>query len=235
MGANFSISKAAKAALKKAESDRPKSNRKEDHRTEQIISDFLIDAYFKKKNETSKLVDTKELQFAGVDVQMEKNGHTSNIDIKAQASKKYINNPTKTFVLELDFLDKDGYRHIGWFLNEELITDYYTFVWVLDSDVDENNKLHTKDDIHKLEVMTIDKRKLSDYVMKRLKDVDYETIISEMRNTEETRRNLVNGIRFSHTPTLREKPVNLVVDKWVLKKFAICHSIVTKDEITKIK
>lgn len=187
-------------------------------------------------NSTARLVDDVDLQVAGVDVQQEnKKGETVNIDIKAQSSAKYINNPRPTFVLELSFLNKYEEPFVGWFLNPDLITDYYTFVWIHDADVDENGRIRTKDDIHKVEVMTVAKERLKAYVMARLNGDDLDSIINYMRDTEETHRRIVRGLHFSHTPTLYEKPVNLVAHKDVLKKFAVVHRMVTKDGMTVIR
>lgn len=216
--------------------NRAKSNRKNDMQQERIISDFLMKNYFTKKNESARLINEEALQFAGVDVRMEnKLGQTLNIDIKAQASAKYINNPTDTFVLELAFLDRAGNPFVGWFLNEKIITDYYTFVWVIDSNVDEKKQLHSADDIKKVEIMTVDKKKLTDYIMPLLKENNYEATIATMRNTEETYQSLARGVHYIHTPFLNEKPVNLVVKKDILKRFACAHDIVSQKGIAAVK
>ena len=227
MGANFTMSKKEKDAAMKAAKNQQISNREEDHRTERIVCDFLMDAYFNKKNPHSKLITSLEMQLAGIDIEMESRGQTYNVDVKAQASEKYINNPTDTFVLELDFFNENGYRRTGWFLNDELKTDFYSFVWVLKSDVDENRRIHSKHDLEKVQIMTVHKEKLSKYIMEKLSKVDVEEIINSMRMNNETYVYLDKGIHFSYSPGLKEKPVNLVVKKWLFEKFATAYDTVT--------
>ena len=216
------------------------SNRKHDDNQERIINEFLFDNFFKKVNSSAKLIFDYDLQTHGVDVQMNsKSGKTVNIDIKTQSSAKYINDPRPTFILELSSFDRYGIKpFVGWFLSEESITDFYTFVWIHSATVNEKFRITSVDDIHKVEVLTVSKQKLKEYVTSVLKDTDIDTIINEMRDNEETRRNIINGMHFSHSPQLPEKPVNIVVHKRILKMFSkgdIGHCYVTKDGIYKIK
>lgn len=212
------------------------SNRKHDDSQEQIINNFLIDNYFRKINPTARLIYDSDLQTHGVDVQLENNnGNTVNIDVKAQSSAKYINDPRPTFVLELSSYNRYGTKtFVGWFLNEEMITDYYTFVWIHSATVNEKGRIECVDDIHRLEVMTVSKSKLKEYITSLLAETDVNTIIDEMRANEETRRDIINGIHFSHSPHLPEKPVNIVVHKRILEKFSIGKTgryFVTKEGI----
>lgn len=212
-----------------------KSMRKEDSQQEAILNDFLLENFFQKMNPSARLVSDKETQIAGADIQQDtRDGKTVNIDIKAQSSAKYINNPRPTFVLELSSLSKWNEPFIGWFLNPDLITDYYTFVWVLEADVDEKGHIHDKSDVHKVEVMTVHKARLKEYIMSLLDEDELDSTIRYMRDAEETYQPLTRGVHFSHTPTLWEKPVNLVVHKNVLKQFAVSHRIVTPDGMTVI-
>lgn len=216
--------------------DEINSNRKYDDSQEQIISNFLIDNYFRKINSTARLIYDDYLQKHGVDVQLENNdGNTINIDVKAQSSAKYINDPRPTFVLELSSYNRYGTKtFVGWFLNEKMITDYYTFVWIHSATVNEKGLIESVDDIHRLEVMTVSKSKLKDYITSILVGTDVNAIIDEMRANKETRRDIVNGIHFSHSPHLPEKPVNIVVHKRILEKFSIGKTgryFVTKEGI----
>jgi hypothetical protein len=55
-----------------------------------------------------------------------------------------------------------------------------------------------------------------------------------MRDTQQKKRRLTDEIYFSHTPNLQEKPVNLVVQKNILKKFAVEHCVVTQEGISSL-
>lgn len=211
------------------------SNRKNDTKQEKVLNDYLFKNYFKPLNPTSQLVFDKDLQIAGVDVEITtKNGVKKYIDIKAQSSKKYVNNPKPTYILELSSLNRHGDDFVGWFLNEELITDYYTFVWIPKAKVNEKLEIVSPDDIEEVEVMTVNKSALKKYILSILGDRNIQDIVAQMRKNELTRLPLTNGIHFSHTPTLFEKPVNLVVKKHILKKFAINHYYIKQGKLIKI-
>ena len=213
-----------------------KSMRKQDTKQEKIINSFLYDNFFTKVNKTSCLIEDKELQIAGVDLQMKnKKDNIVNIDIKAQSSSRYINNPRPTFVLELSSLNCYQQPTVGWFLNTSLVTDYYSFVWINDAVVDENNRIASPDNINEVEIMTVSRKHLKEYMSKLLGDCDVDDVIEDMRNTGDTKRPLAKGVSFSHTPSLFEKPVNLVVHKNILKKFAISHCRVTQGGIYRIQ
>ena len=196
------------------------SNRKSDTRQESVITQFLENRFFSKYGKPYEIVRDKERQVKGIDVIL--NG--KNIDIKAQSSKRYINNPTDTFLLEISFLNKNGEEMVGWFLNNDLLTDYYAFVWIIDATVNESGGITIAEDIHKAEMMFVDKRKLQDYIATKydasslLQEADRARVVGE-RVSEV----LMDGIKFSHTPTLFEKPCNLVVKKSLLNKFSVGH------------
>ena len=216
-----------------------KSNRKHDMTQEKIINRFLLEKFFLKINKSSKLIDDRNLQIAGVDLQLDSNKllKTLNIDIKAQSSAKYINSPRPTFLLELSSINKYGEDFIGWFLNPKIITDYYAFVWMHEVDTNDPTELFGYPQIKKVEIMLVSREKIKEYVLGLLHKNGYDDvspIVNQMRDTETTRIPLVDGIHFSHTPTLYEKPVNLVVHKRILKKFASLHYYVYQDKIVKI-
>lgn len=215
------------------------SNRKTDSKQEKLFNQFLFDYFFSKINKTSKLIYDRELQIAGVDLQFNgvKTGNLLNVDIKAQSSKKYLNAPRPTFLLELSSINRYGEDFVGWFLNPDLITDYYAFMWIPKAKVNPNGGINSPDDIEEAEVMLVSKHMIKDYISNLLSKKGYndlQSVIYDMRNNEIERIPLDKGINFSHTPTLYEKPVNIVVHKNILKKFSIAHYIVTKEKLKKI-
>ena len=212
------------------------STRKLDSIQEKIINQFLLNNYFSKLNQTAKLNYDAELQKLGVDLQTQnKNGNIVNFDIKAQASPKYINMPTSTFILELSSLTKYKEPYIGWFLNKELITDYYVFAWIHSAKVNAQGYIDSEADIEKVEVMVVHRQSLYDYIMSLTNSKSLEDVAASMRENNITRCELVKGIHFSHSAHLFEKPVCLVVKKHILKKFTLgkaYHCMVTPTKIT---
>lgn len=212
--------------------------RNHDDNQESIINDFLMKYYFKKAFTAAKLITNKEMQSAGVDVICNsKRARDMKIDIKAQSSAKYINDPRPTFSLEVSTYDRYGVEDlVGWFFSAKAITEYYTFVWIHDAKVDDNKRIRRVDDIQRLEVLTVDAHALQDYIDDILYDHeldDIDAITQSMRWEERLRIDVCDGIYYRHSPSLPEKPVNLVVQKRILQKFAIeskyGHCMVTKE------
>ena len=197
-------------------------NRKNDEKQEKIINSYLLEKYFCKIMPNAELVFDTDLQVAGADVSVElSNGRTTYFDIKAQSSAKYINDPRPTFCLEVSSLNRYGEEFEGWFINDELITDYYTFVWIHEAKTNSQNRIVSPNDIYKLEVMTVSKKKLKKYILAQLGNTDIDKVVRIMRDGGKRRLDISDGIHFSHSPQLHEKPVNIIVKKSVLKKFAL--------------
>ena len=214
--------------------------RNKDENQEQLINEFLLQHYFSKVFSNAKLITDTEMQNAGVDVTCNSPlAHNMKIDVKAQSSAKYINDPRPTFSLEVTTLNRYGTDEItGWFFNSQCITEYYTFVWIHRANIDKQKRIRSVDDIENVEVLTVDAHELQDYIDDVLEDYHVDDIYSvsqDMRWREKTRIDICKDIHYSHSPHLVEKPVNLVVHKRLLKTFAIpgkyAHCIVTKDGI----
>ena len=107
------------------------TNRKADTITEKEIDIFLNKFFYFKEYKRVKPVYEKEKQIAGIDVIVD----NMFIDNKAQSSANYINKPTKTFILELLVHSIKNGQYIGWFLNPNLQTTHYCFVWIHDANV----------------------------------------------------------------------------------------------------
>ena len=205
-----------------------KTNRKFDSAQEQIVNYFAHKYFFSKIDKNSQMVDDVTLQLNGVDELC----CGKNVDLKAQSSKRYINSPTDTFILEISFIDRGGNPAIGWFLKDGLVTDEYAFIWIPKASVNEFGAIASSEDISEMEIMLVDKHKLHDYILSiESKDCLIESS-DMMRSTATTWKEISNhtpGIHLSHNTILAEKPVVLVVKKWLLKKFATKHCIVKKD------
>lgn len=217
--------------------------RNHDDNQENIINEFLMKHYFRKAFEDARLITNKEMQCAGVDVICNsKRARDMKVDIKAQSSAKYINNPRPTYSLEVSTYNRNGDEITGWFFSAESMTEYYTFVWIHDAKVDNNGRIRSANDINQVEVMTVDAHALQDYIDDVLYDNNLDDIFDiaqSMRWRQEERRPVCDGICYRHSHHLPEKPVNLVVHKRILERFAIPgkfgHCMVTKDGINQIR
>lgn len=205
--------------------------REKDCQHEKTINTFIRKYFWEKIFEKVDEVTDTARQLAGIDYIID----DQNVDVKAQSSVSYINNPRDTFILELSFLNGVCEESIGWFINPNSHTDIYAFVWISSATVGTDGRIHNVQDIHQIEIMLVDKHKLKEAVNKIYSDQELLEISLQMRLTGEHRKDgRVNGIHFSHSPTLFEKPTNIVARKWFLKQFATMHCKVTQDSIIHI-
>ena len=204
--------------------------RKVDHQQERIVDKFLHKFFYSKLFKSVETVTDFSRQVAGVDVIAD----GMYIDNKAQSSPKYVNNPTNTFILELSFLNKYDEESVGWFLSDTSQTTHYLFVWVNNALVDYNRRI-LPDGIREVEVLLVDKQKLRDKISKYYSDDRLLTIANEMRETESTWMPCkIPLCKFSHSPTYREKPTNIVAKKDFFIECSTMHCIVSTDNIVHI-
>ena len=204
-----------------------KSLRAADTKQEAIINSYVVNAYFTPNYKSVEYVDDANRQCKGIDVIVD----DMKIDLKAQSSARYINNPTDTFILEVSFLDRNKNEYCGWFLDDSLKTTHYGFVWIRDADVDENIRINKESDIHNIELMLVDKKALHDYILSKVTKEKLLSLAQDMRRTD-TRTTWVDSeIKLSCNNVLYEKPVTIVVKKWLLKKFSVGHIIIRDKEV----
>lgn len=203
------------------------TTRRFDTDQEHIINQFVNKYYFKKQYDNSNIVVDVDKQLKGVDI--EADGLL--FDLKAQASK--INRPTDTFILELAFANKEKKAILGWFLQPNIVTDYYTFVWVNHAYVDRNTRrIPSPEHIDEVELMIVDRKKIKEYIQSIMGMKTMIHTLNEIWESGERYRYFADGIKFCYSSNIPELPITLVVKKEILKKFAIGHYTVTKRSIT---
>ena len=215
-----------------------KSQRELDMQTERtIVVPFAMKYLLSKIFDKIENVEDIERQLKGIDVIIYDNGCDENLDIKAQASAKYINKPVPTFVQELMFTAKDKSEHIGWFLDDTL-TDTYVYIWIHAANTNERGLLDSPEDIIEAEAMFVDKAPLQEYI--ESKGYTREVLLQRARKLRKSglyrQDSVIPGERddemwLSYSVDLVEKPVNLVIKKRVLKRFSTRHVRVTKSGI----
>lgn len=209
------------------------SNRKHDSQQEGIVNEFVNRYLFKKIFKSSELITNRTLQLAGVDIQAD----GKNYDLKAQSSSRYLNNPTNTFILEISFIDRDGDRVDGWFI-QDTMTDYYAFIWMPKVNVT-NGSINEVDDIGEVEVLIVDKAMLRDGIKSLMGDTSFMDIENELLDREAYDNEMKpavykHGIKFVLSNQLAEAPLCAVVTKDLLKRFATSHYLVTKEKVSEI-
>ncbi|MCD8300453.1 MAG: hypothetical protein LUC41_04685 [Clostridiales bacterium] len=224
-------------------------NFKNDNEKADELAKFMDEYFYRRMERNSdfkfyRINDPTE-QKAGVDVCMDYHGKRYYIDEKA--SLYYCNTNLPTFALEINYV-LDQTIMEGWFINNDLKTDYYMLMWpnvICEQSkeqgglwVRKNVKNIRKTDFTVVEAMLIRKHRLQDSLShdgwgrerlsayaEKMRKMDYKydsKIINEDMK-----------IRFSGQ--LQEKPVNVVVNKRRLAKVATAVYLVSPDGYAKIR
>lgn len=204
-----------------------------DHAQEQINTTFLYKHFYQDVFPGSTMITIKEMQLRGCDVEVPNGRSTCYHDIKTQASKKYINNPLPTFAMEILF-DSSGQERTGWFVRNDLLTDVYCLCWIPKARVNADGYLDSDDDIEEMEVMLIEKQRLINYVSKIVPQNRLIGLAQHMRETNTKRLEVSSGLHMIYSDFLEERPVNLVIKKFLLEKLATSHWKVTPNGAIKI-
>jgi hypothetical protein len=200
--------------------------RKQDSKSEQVISDFLDLYFYPKHFPKFKRVFDKETQLLGIDTEVVFNdGITRYFDEKSAIH--YINKNIPTFAFEIDFRLFDGELVEGWFFDRNKKTDYYLLSWI--TALKTNNFI--VNDVTNLEVLVIRRKKLIDALDKLgITEKKIKAIGSEIRNKNEigvSYKNPNNPCYFYLTNHLSENPLNLIIKKNFLSLHSELHVNIT--------
>lgn len=196
------------------------SLRKQDSKSEQVISQYLDLYFYPKKFPKFNRVHEKESQLLGIDTEVVFNdGLTKYFDEKSAIH--YINKDIPTFAFEIDFRLFDGKIVEGWFFDSNKKTEYYLLSWIKSK----KTKDFTLSDITSLEVLLIERKKLIGELdklgitEKKIKEVGI--FIRNKNLVGVSYKNDTNPCYFYLTEHLSENPLNLVIKK----RFLILHSV----------
>lgn len=218
----------------KSSHQRKSLRRQVDESNTLLVNDYLDKFVYTEENGFSniKREDGVKAQVSGIDITFDFNGESFLCDEKAAAA--YINNPLRTFSLELSFINKAGIEKIGWFVNDDLSTDSYVFVWIDEGDVikvgeDKKGEIYALtgiDGIKKLEISFIRKEKIKEYLSSlgwtRDNLLEKNRRIRE-NNKEKMGKITENGCKFSYSKSLSEKSINVLVPRDKLIEMADKH------------
>ena len=139
------------------------------------------------------------------------NIHDAVVDEKA--SIYYINKDLRTFVLEISFLNRGYQIQEGWFVNDQLSTQYYLMQWIKANVAD---PWQVKEgNITEIECVLISKKKLKDYFEREGYDKTRLVQLSQQMRASQQKMLAPSGkpYRFFFTQNLAEKPVNILLNK----------------------
>ena len=229
------------------------SFRHQDTLAEQMLGDFM-DEYFYSRLKTRdgrpleyKRVSDKEAQLKGIDVCIELDDRKIFIDEKA--SIYYSNAMIPTFAFELDSIQKGHPLPVeGWFINDELETEYYMLIWPNIKCNLQNGKWIRKeikdirkDDFTIIEALMIKKSDLRERLgsqgYDRIRLIEYARRFRDMcgKADERFEEDIIDGVKIVFSGQLAERPINLVIRKELLMEMAKRAYLISADGFATIK
>jgi len=133
--------------------------------------------------------------------------------VDEKASIYYINKDLRTFVLEISFLNRGYQIQEGWFVNDQLSTQYYLMQWIKANVAD---PWQVKEgNITEIECVLVSKAKLKAYF--EAEGYNKEKLLQIAQGMRSTQKNEMapagKPYRFRFSYKLAEKPVNILLNK----------------------
>ena len=132
-----------------------------DKMIEENVAKFTDENFWSKFKAPSKRVEDKQMQYAGIDVQLS----GINFDEKAKI-RGCLNSVYQYPSFELEMTTRSGVRREGWFFSA-LSTDFYSFVGV-SADTTVENDLSSDGRISAVDVLWVKKTDVQDMVEEHL-------------------------------------------------------------------
>ncbi len=225
------------------------SNYEVDKKSEVLMNQFMRNYYYSRLvnadgTEVKKqFIEDEKRQKQGIDVIYLKNGIRYIVDEKAQMDYIYREEgPLPTFALEL--LNSSS-GNIGWFINDELETEYYMFIWP-----HADRKLLTVESIEYAYYALVERNKLKKkveekyFVEGRLREYAEKISKGSLSGTYENNNKVYykkwpfdddTYLVYTKEPIGRlagkkERPVNLVVKKSIIEEVAEDKGILRRKE-----
>ncbi len=222
---------------------------------ESAVIDAFLDKYFYARlKEDGVITDYKRNisnlneQYRGIDVVVENHGKDYFIDEKAQAH--YRTRPLETFAFEVSYV-KDGEIKCGWLIDNNKATEFWLMIWPYVKK--QNSNTFCEDDIVQLDVMLIKRTSalayLESYNWSKENIGEFSLFFRKEEKSHIGRpskrviehfgpnKGLFCDEKFYWyiSSQLSEAPINIVVRKKEIEKFAASRYIVKKEGYRKIE
>lgn len=202
------------------------TKRKEDSKGEMAVASFLDKNFYpnlKKIRDVVRVTSIDE-QLDGIDVRFSNNGNKFLVDEKAALHYVDVNLPT--FAFELNYINSAGKLSNGWLFDEKKKTTHYLLVWIKTKDSTKNLA-----DISELEVLLISKEKVNEILIEnkldreKIKEKSNTLREKNIGSTKSTSENM-GEFKLFYSGHLSEKPINIVINKKLLKTKSSIYGIV---------
>lgn len=205
-----------------------KSRFNEDKRKEELFGVWLDNHFYKQMQKKYKSITRNSdaaLQKRGVDVIIE-NLEGKIIYIDEKAAPQYINKKIPTFAFEIKNSTSGAQ---GWLYNPDYITDYYLLAWP--NAVDE--EIPDAEAFTDTEVMSIKRSKVIQLLADNGLTEEHILNLVQQYQGQLDKKNkfeIAPGITLNFNQSLAEKPINVVVKKDVLSRYANYCTFVKKND-----
>ncbi len=208
---------------------------KDDQRLEAIAADFLdtnFYAIFQGRVPVSRFSDEWH-QFGGVDTSIGKLCFDEKFKIRG-----LMNQVLQYPSLEVSFLNKSGYVQDGWFVNDDLSTDYYAYIGVSAS-VDTEEQLTSTSQISAADVLWFKKQEVLDFIQEQTTIEELKKDAADLRydsydythGFKQRKTYLHHKFWLTFSKGLPEQPINLVLPRQTLERLPSSkHFIVYTDK-----
>jgi hypothetical protein len=142
--------------------------------------------------------------------------------VDEKVAARFANTNLDTFSLELSFLNKNGHKVCGWFLDSSKKTQYYLFGWIIKADIkyDKSKKRYdtdaiTKDNIKELEWCLVSRQKIAKFLEKKGWTLDKLAMQDKTIRDRGFVKTLdfVDDVSFRYSSKYVEKPINILLKK----------------------
>ena len=207
--------------------------RNEDTRLEGIVNEFL-DKYYLSQFDKAEWVKSRDVQVKGVDIILtsEKLG-LDNVNVDIKSAVKYSDRYLATYSLELSFIGRGYKERTGWFINDELYTEYYLLLYPRSEK--HYTDIQTVDDIDYIDYYLVKKDDLKKFFASRGYDKErlLDVCASMREELGDSNRKIIResdseNFHFSLTGYLAEQPINVVVKRQVYEKYATSKGKIEK-------
>lgn len=192
-----------------------------DERACEVVNDFLDTKFYPIYTDCSERIDEKEYQIKGVDIKFDMSGTTYICDEKAAV--KWMNKNLISYAMELEFINRAGKLNDGWFVNDTQINNSYCLIYT--DRVDAPYNTFTTEDIKDVTVIVVKKYTIKKYLDdKGWTSKNLKRKCKEIRDNDGYNVNLgnlqKNGVKFSYSRNLPEKPINILIPREELENMS---------------
>lgn len=197
-----------------------------DNRACKIVNEFLDEKFYPYITITFQRTEKVDKQVQGIDCLFVDRNHTRYI-CDEKSAVKYTNKKLKTHAFEIQFINRAGNLHDGWFIEKNQINDTYNLIYtdrINDEEGDFDYQTFTSDQIRELHGYIIRKENLKAYLYSL--GVTEELMLAKCKEIRETDGKCDmgdierDGYRFYFSKQLPEKPINILIDRKMLDVLA---------------